>query len=60
MVSRSLTVGAAVREVKPVRYVVRRFGALLVTCWVALTVNFALPRLMPGNPVETMFSRYQG
>jgi len=32
----------------------------LVTCWVALTVNFALPRLMPGNPVETMFARYQG
>jgi peptide/nickel transport system permease protein len=27
---------------------------------VALTVNFALPRLMPGNPVETMFARYQG
>jgi len=39
---------------------VRRFGALLVTCWVALTVNFALPRLMPGNPAETMFARYQG
>ncbi|MFZ2057162.1 MAG: ABC transporter permease [Acidimicrobiales bacterium] len=39
---------------------VRRFRALLVTCWVALTVNFALPRLMPGNPVETMFARYQG
>ena len=42
------------------RYVVRRFRALVVTCWVALTVNFALPRLMPGNPVETMFARYQG
>jgi peptide/nickel transport system permease protein len=40
--------------------VVRRFRALVVTCWVALTVNFALPRLMPGNPVETMFARYQG
>jgi len=40
--------------------VVRRFWALVVTCWVALTVNFALPRLMPGNPVETMFARYQG
>jgi peptide/nickel transport system permease protein len=33
---------------------------LLVTLWVALTINYALPRLMPGNPVETMFSRYQG
>jgi peptide/nickel transport system permease protein len=42
------------------RYVARRFGALLVTLWVALTVNFALPRLMPGNPVQTMFARYEG
>jgi peptide/nickel transport system permease protein len=33
---------------------------LIVTLWVALTINYALPRLMPGNPVETMFSRYQG
>jgi len=41
-------------------YVIRRFGALLVTLWVAITVNFVLPRLMPGNPVETMFTRYQG
>ena len=42
------------------RYVARRFGALLVTLWVAITVNFLLPRLMPGSPVETMFARYQG
>jgi len=33
---------------------------LLVTLWVALTINYALPRLMPGNPVQTMFARYQG
>ena len=42
------------------RYLVRRSCTLVLTCWVALTVNFALPRLMPGNPAETMFSRYQG
>ena len=42
------------------RYLIRRFAALLLTLWVALTVNFALPRLMPGTPVETMFARYQG
>jgi peptide/nickel transport system permease protein len=41
-------------------YLLRRFGALLVTLWIAITVNFALPRLMPGNPVQTMFARYQG
>jgi peptide/nickel transport system permease protein len=43
-----------------VRYLLRRFGVLLVTLWAAVTVNFALPRLMPGNPVQTMFARYQG
>lgn len=32
----------------------------MVTLWIALTVNYALPRLMPGNPVQTMFARYQG
>lgn len=42
------------------RYILKRFAALVVTCWVAITVNFALPRLMPGNPVQTMFGRYQG
>ena len=42
------------------RYLLRRFGVLLVTLWAAVTVNFALPRLMPGNPVQTMFARYQG
>jgi peptide/nickel transport system permease protein len=42
------------------RYLVRRFLLLLVTGWVALTVNFVLPRLMPGNPVQVMFARFQG
>jgi peptide/nickel transport system permease protein len=42
------------------RYLLRRFGILLVTLWAALTVNFALPRLMPGSPIQTMFARYQG
>ena len=37
-----------------VQYLLRRVGLLLLTLWVALTVNFALPRLMPGNPLELM------
>jgi peptide/nickel transport system permease protein len=41
-------------------YLARRFAALLLTLWIAITVNFALPRLMPGDPVQTMFARYQG
>lgn len=42
------------------RYLLRRFGVLLLTAWVAVTVNFALPRLMPGDPVATMIAQYEG
>jgi len=42
------------------RYILKRFLALLLTGWVALTANFALPRLMPGNPIQAMFARFQG
>jgi peptide/nickel transport system permease protein len=42
------------------RYLARRVGLLLVTGWAALTFNFVLPRLMPGNPVEVMLARFQG
>ncbi|MGH3279381.1 MAG: hypothetical protein ACRDNW_09610 [Trebonia sp.] len=33
-------------------YLTRRFGFYLVTAWAAITVNFFIPRLMPGNPAE--------
>ncbi|MGA3218945.1 MAG: ABC transporter permease [Acidimicrobiales bacterium] len=42
------------------RFLVRRVFFLLLTGWVALTANFVLPRLMPGNPIEAMLARYQG
>lgn len=32
------------------RYLLRRAGFYLVALWAALTVNFVLPRLMPGDP----------
>jgi peptide/nickel transport system permease protein len=32
----------------------------VLTAWVAVTVNFILPRLMPGDPVSTMLARYEG
>ena len=31
-------------------FIARRIGFFLVTLWAALTFNFFLPRLMPGNP----------
>jgi peptide/nickel transport system permease protein len=38
-------------------YLARRFGFYLVTAWAAITMNFFIPRLMPGNPVELLVSR---
>jgi peptide/nickel transport system permease protein len=34
------------------RFALRRAGFLLLTFWAALTLNFLLPRVMPGSPVE--------
>jgi peptide/nickel transport system permease protein len=40
-----------------VRFIIRRIGFYIVTAWAAVTINFFIPRLMPGNPVEIMMSR---
>jgi peptide/nickel transport system permease protein len=42
------------------RYVFRRLGFFLLTLWVALTLNFALPRLMPGNPALAIIGKFRG
>jgi peptide/nickel transport system permease protein len=41
------------------RYVANRFGQLVVVVFVAVSVNFIIPRLLPGDPVETALSRLQ-
>jgi peptide/nickel transport system permease protein len=33
------------------RWFIRRLGFYVFATWVALTLTFALPRLMPGNPI---------
>lgn len=38
-------------------FLARRLGFYVITAWVALTINFFIPRLMPGNPVELVFNR---
>jgi peptide/nickel transport system permease protein len=43
-----------------VLYLFKRFLILLLTGWAALTLNFVLPRLMPGDPIQAMLARYQG
>ncbi len=38
----------------------RRLGVYLLTAWVAITVNFLLPRMMPGNPVRILIGKIHG
>ena len=33
------------------RWFARRLGFYVFAIWVALTINFLLPRLMPGDPI---------
>jgi peptide/nickel transport system permease protein len=42
------------------RFVFRRLGFFLLTLWVALTLNFVLPRLMPGNPALAIIGKFRG
>jgi peptide/nickel transport system permease protein len=38
----------------------RRLGFFALTLWVALTLNFVLPRLMPGNPALAIIGKFRG
>lgn len=38
----------------------RRFLFYLVAGFMAITINFFLPRLMPGDPVQLIFAQFQG
>ncbi len=38
----------------------RRVGLYAVAAWAAVTLNFLLPRLMPGDPASVMLARFQG
>ena len=42
------------------RYITRRLGLFLVTLWAALTVNFIIPRVMPGNEASAVLATYRG
>ena len=40
------------------RFIARRLSFYAVAAWVALTVNFFVPRAIPGNAVESIMSKY--
>jgi peptide/nickel transport system permease protein len=42
------------------KYLLRHLGLYLVAIWVSLTLNFLLPRTMPGDPVTALIGRMHG
>ncbi len=42
------------------KYLLKQMGLYLVAAWAALTLNFLLPRAMPGDPVMSLISRMRG
>lgn len=42
------------------RYLLRRLLFYSVAAWAAITLNFFLPRLMPGDPATAIFARFRG
>jgi peptide/nickel transport system permease protein len=41
-------------------YLLRRIGFYVLTAWAAITINFFIPRLIPGDPVLALVSKFQG
>lgn len=39
------------------RYVIRKVVLFVITLWAAITLNFILPRLMPGSPVDAALGK---
>jgi peptide/nickel transport system permease protein len=42
------------------RLIFHRLSLYALTFWVAITVNFLLPRFMPGNPIQTEIGQLTG
>lgn len=40
------------------QFIIRRLVFYVVAAWVAITVNFFIPRLMPGNAVQALLAKY--
>jgi len=42
------------------RFLLRRAGFFVLTLWACITLNFLLPRLMPGNPAIALLAKFRG
>jgi len=45
---------------KSIIYITRRLGFYIIAAFAALTLNFIIPRLMPGDPASIIFARFKG
>jgi peptide/nickel transport system permease protein len=48
---------ASTRSRGTAAYVLRKAGLFVLTLWAAVTVNFILPRLMPGTPADAALAK---
>jgi peptide/nickel transport system permease protein len=53
------TVNPPHREEQAMRYLRRKIFFYLIAVWVAVTINFFIPRLIKGNPVDVIMSKTQ-
>ncbi|WP_432968093.1 ABC transporter permease [Dactylosporangium sp. CA-233914] len=42
------------------RFLLQRLAFYLFTAWAAITINFFIPRMIPGDPISAFISRNQG
>ena len=45
---------------KSLIYILRRFFFYCLAGFMAITLNFLIPRLMPGDPASIMFAQFKG
>ena len=42
------------------RYLWRRIALYSIAAWTVISLNFLIPRLMPGDPASALFARFKG
>ncbi|GLY06061.1 MULTISPECIES: ABC transporter permease [Actinoplanes] len=42
------------------KYFLQRLAFYAFTAWAAITLNFLIPRMVPGDPVQSLITKYQG
>ena len=42
------------------KYLLQRIAFYAFTAWAAITLNFFIPRMIPGDPVKSLLARFQG